>query len=235
MDKHLLKTTAQRLNIHDDSVLNKIEEFLRLYQSKSSLKTLNDQTKIVLCTDLASQHLGKAFDKETALALSGLKKSTYHNQLNTLEKILGLDRTLSISDVCIQLGCTAIKDLAKDYLEKFRNLGKDLDHPQYVAAAIYFACKSKKIALDKQKLISISRLRPSQWKELLSSFEKLGINHVNENQRGRSEVILDETLNMDCDNKEKTCDQNVPVEFEEYEVWKKRILEEANEALKIIK
>lgn len=79
-----------------------------------------------------------------ALSLCGFKKSAYQNNLNTLEKVLGLDKTLTISDVCVQLGCTVIKEDAEGILTKYKTLDskiKDMDHPQYVAAATYLACK----------------------------------------------------------------------------------------------
>lgn len=38
---------------------------------------------------------------------------------------------------------------------------------------LYF--RVKKIPLDKQKIVSLSRLKPSQWNELLSNFHKLGV------------------------------------------------------------
>lgn len=41
----------------------KAEEFLRTFQTKGSIKTLNDVAKTVLCLDLSSNHLGRQFDK----------------------------------------------------------------------------------------------------------------------------------------------------------------------------
>ncbi|XP_066249425.1 origin recognition complex subunit 6 [Euwallacea similis] len=229
MDKNLLKSTAKRLNIYDEVVVKKCEEFIRLYQSKAAVKSLNNQAKIVLCLDLASQCLGRHIDKETALVLSGFKKSLYQNHLNTLEKLLGLDKILSISDVCVQLGCMLIKDDAEAILGKYQKSSnlKDMEHPQYVAAATYLACKVKKIPLDKQKLVSISRLKPSQWKELVGSFEKLGMEKEAAMQKLRVDENGEECA-VDVDNL-KTIAQDD--EVEEYEVWKKRILAESYAAL----
>lgn len=162
MDRKNLKATAERLNVYDESVLkynfffllyflkytvlfsSKAEEYLRVYQSKASIKTLNDQAKTVLCLDLAAKFVGRGFDKEAALALSGLKKSLYQNNLNTVEKLLEVDRGITISDLCVQLGCTSIKDDAELILNKYKQLDKkikDIDHPQYAAVATYLACK----------------------------------------------------------------------------------------------
>ncbi|XP_066149989.1 origin recognition complex subunit 6 [Euwallacea fornicatus] len=229
MDKNLVKSTAKRLNIYDEVVVKKCEEFLRLYQSKAVVKSLNNQAKIVLCLDLASQCLGRHIDKETALLLSGFKKSLYQNHLNTLEKLLELDKIISISDVCVQLGCMSIKEDAEAILGKYQKSGnfKDMEHPQYVAAATYLACKVKKIPLDKQKLVSISRLKPSQWKELVGSFEKLGM----EKGRTTQKLSVDEDKNecaVEVDILKPTTQDD---QVEEYEVWKKRILAESYAAL----
>lgn len=75
--------------------------------------------------------------------MSGFRKSAYQNHLNTLEKLLGLDKKLSVADVCIQLGCMSIKDDAEAILSQYQALDKvnNVEHPQYVAAATYLACK----------------------------------------------------------------------------------------------
>ncbi|KAF7279705.1 hypothetical protein GWI33_006865 [Rhynchophorus ferrugineus] len=230
MDRKSLKTTAERLNVYDESVINKAEEYLRVYQSKSSIKTLNDQAKTVLCLDLAARFVGRGFDKETALTLSGLKKSSYQNNLNTIEKLLELDRSVTISDLCVQLGCTSIKDDAEMILNKYKQLDKkikDLDHPQYAAVATYLACRAKRISVDKNGIAAASRLKPSQWKELIGEFEKFGL--------GKKVVrtTAKEYLEPDDPEPEQQNIKKVDIEeYEDYEVWKKRILDEAYAALK---
>lgn len=226
----MLKNTAERLNIYDETVINKAEEYLRIYHGKGGIKTLNDQAKTVLCFDLASTFLGKVFDKEAALPLSGLKKSQYLNNLNTVEKLLDLKKDIKISDLCVQLGCTAIKDDAEEILNKYKQLDKkikDFEHPQYMAAAVYIACKAKKVSIEKSHIISISRLKPSQWKELVSEFEQLGLTKANMKSvsKGHIEEDIQNTEQYHTSKTEQT------EEYEEYEVWKKRILEKAYAAL----
>lgn len=82
--------------------------------------------------------------KETAIKLSGLKKNIYQNNHNIIEKILDLNRQLTVSELCVQLSCTVVKEIAEEILTKYGsndNKIKDLTHPQYVAAAVYTACK----------------------------------------------------------------------------------------------
>lgn len=72
-----------------------------------------------------------------------MKKSVYQNNLHTVEKLLELDKQLTVSELCIQLSCTVIKDIAEEILSKYKdhNRLRNVGHPQYVAAAVYAACK----------------------------------------------------------------------------------------------
>lgn len=45
--------------------------------------------------------------------------------------------------------------------------------------------RAKKISLDKSKVVSLSRLKPSQWKELISAFENLGLGKNTPKQRAK--------------------------------------------------
>lgn len=63
---------------------------------------------------------------------------------NSIEKILGLDRCVTISEVCVQLGIMSVSKTAEQILNKYKTLdkiAKDFDHPQYIAAAVYTACQ----------------------------------------------------------------------------------------------
>lgn len=63
---------------------------------------------------------------------------------NSIEKILGLDRCVTISELCVQLGIMSVNKTAEQVLKKYRDadkIGKDFDHPQYIAAAVYTACQ----------------------------------------------------------------------------------------------
>ncbi|CAH0551340.1 unnamed protein product [Brassicogethes aeneus] len=172
---NLLQKTAQRLGVYQESVINKTREFLRVLSNKGSIKCLNENAKTILCFDLASILLGTPFDKETAIKLSGLKKSLYNNNHNTLEKVLDLNKQLSISELCVQMSCTVVKDIAEDIFDKYKNFDnkiKDLNHPQYAAAAVFTACKLKHVGVNKSQFATVSRLKPAQWKELTEEFKK---------------------------------------------------------------
>lgn len=78
------------------------------------------------------------------MKLSNLKRSAYLNSLHIIEKVLDLDKKLTIGEVCVQLSCTAIKDFSEQILKKYveeDEIGRDFTHPQYIAAAIYSAAR----------------------------------------------------------------------------------------------
>lgn len=45
--------------------------------------------------------------------------------------------------MCIQCNCTNVKGLAEEILYKYKcnETFTDMDHPQYIAGAVYVACK----------------------------------------------------------------------------------------------
>ncbi|VEN37449.1 unnamed protein product [Callosobruchus maculatus] len=230
-----LKTISDRLGVTDSTTIKKAEEFLRSLQTKcSSLKVLNDSAKSALCLHLAASFLRNGFDKDAAIKLSGLKKSLYQNNLHTIEKILGLDKQLTVSALSVQLGCTEIKELAEEILDKYRAYDtkiKDFDHPQYVSAATYIACKQKSVKVHKDQFITASRLKPRQWKELVLEFEKfaksLGLGSLRKNKKELTDPVEDITNEIE----KVTMKKKTENEVEDYEVWRKRILDEAYAAL----
>ncbi|KAJ8976227.1 hypothetical protein NQ317_013619 [Molorchus minor] len=131
------KITCERLGIKDNLIIKKAEEFLRLFQSKGSVvKSLNETAKIILCLDLAATSVGSSFDQETAVKLSGLKKSSVPEQLTYYRK----NKPLTVSELCVQFGDTYVKDLAEEILKKYMSnnvKAKDVGHPQYIAAAVF--------------------------------------------------------------------------------------------------
>lgn len=68
----------------------------------------------------------------------------YQNNVNNIAKILDLDKPITVSELCVQLSCTDVKDMAEDILTNYQERDtkiKDIEHPQYAAAAVYTSCK----------------------------------------------------------------------------------------------
>ena len=53
-----------------------------------------------------------------SLKLTGLKNFTYRATKQTIKQVLGLNKDLTIKDVCVQLGCPEIASDAESLLEK---------------------------------------------------------------------------------------------------------------------
>lgn len=107
--------------------------------------------------------------QETAVKLATVKKSVYANYKQTIEKLLNLTDTVDVNGLCVQLGCTSVRELATDILElvcknsskvlkthvpflflytiefhchlSFRLQICDGNTPQFVCMAVYQACK----------------------------------------------------------------------------------------------
>jgi origin recognition complex subunit 6 len=229
----ILLINSERLGIRNSVTIQKAEAFLRILNTKTAAKTISDAAKIVLCLDLAATSSGIGFDKNTALKLAGLRKGVYQNNLNNLEKMLDLDKPLTISELCVQLSCTEIKETAETILQSYKEHDtkiKDIRHPQYVAAAVFTSCKLKRVKVDKSQLRAISRLKLSQWNELLEEFGKftasLGLSRTKEAKKNAS--TEQEELMEVVETSLKTKSMNKEDKMEDYDVWRERILHKAS-------
>ncbi|XP_018332919.1 origin recognition complex subunit 6 isoform X2 [Agrilus planipennis] len=176
-DRTLLIDLIKRLNISEgEAVLCKGEEYYRVLLNKTLLRNLNNTAKAILCLELAATNLGVKFDRCVGIKLSGFRKQVYQNHLHTIEKILDLDKPVTIKEICSQHNCRNVESLAGEILEKFRianNIPDDVVQSHYVTAAVYEACILKKIKVQKSHFITASRLKSSKWKELESQFNEL--------------------------------------------------------------
>ncbi|XP_013138236.1 PREDICTED: origin recognition complex subunit 6 [Papilio polytes] len=229
---------ASKLGLQDEEkVLRKAAELERLLQTKTIAgSNITDNSKMVICLDLAANMYGVDLDLKTSVKYSGLKQPTYINSRKILENLLELnDDKMSISFLCITLQCTEVQKLAEEILEEYKKKSKmeiDINLPQYVCMAVYHACRLNKVKITKSKIIDKSRLKPSQWTKLDSEWTKF----VNDNfstvkkTKGRPRKQNTEDTNNGTEN--NTSIKEEPIEeLEPYNVWKKRILEEAYKEL----
>lgn len=115
-----------------------------MLQMKSTLGPKTETAKAAICLDLAALQLGYTFNKEAAKSFANIGMSAYKNLHNTIEKLLDLDRCVSIKELCVQFGVISVTKTAEELLSKYKRydkLRRDFEHPQYVTAAVYTACQ----------------------------------------------------------------------------------------------
>ncbi|XP_045480144.1 origin recognition complex subunit 6 [Harmonia axyridis] len=233
---NMIENLSKRLNVDDTFTLKKCQEFLRILQTKNTLK-LSEQVQIIICLDIATNITGQVFDKETALQLCSLKKSAYENNRHNILKVLNLDKPISISELCVKFSCTHLKDEANKLYSCYKNKDnkiKDDEHPQYAAAAVYTICKLHNMKPPKSEFTSISRLKPTQWTALATEFEKFAqtMGFQNIKNKSKKKQADDENLEEVPEaNSKKTKNELKKQEIEDYEVWKERILKRAKELI----
>ncbi|XP_046387030.1 origin recognition complex subunit 6 [Ischnura elegans] len=250
----ILRDLSVKLGV-TNSILRKGSEISRLLQLKIStnsrvLQQFNDSCRHILCLDLAASSLGVAFDRETAIALSGMKKRLYLNGYHMFEKMLGLEQKISVKTVCIQLGCSEVIELAESLLNRYveehsrgsnRNKPLDLQHPMYAAFAVYCACRHKKVKVSKKVLVEMSRIKGTSFDKVTSEMSSLlaGMETAKAAKKRRATTLMDlvqENLKDSESRKAKGSpsenqeEQDNAINSSDYETWKRRMLEEAGEA-----
>lgn len=68
----------------------------------------------------------------------------YQNTLHNVQKLLNVDKEYSISDLCVLLACSEIKELAENIWTKYKETRPaliDNNHPLYITVSVYTACK----------------------------------------------------------------------------------------------
>lgn len=147
-------------------------------------------------------------------------------------KLLNLNKKLSINSLILKLGIsnTNIEKNSKKILDYYirQDPHADLDHPQFLVMSIYQSCKFEKFKIQKKLLIQLSNLKPNQWSMLEKAWDKWvgDVIKVEKENRLVQEIVDDENVNKQRGRQSKRKHQAEPEE-EDYEVWKKRILEAA--------
>ncbi|ETN60531.1 origin recognition complex subunit 6 [Anopheles darlingi] len=228
-----------------DSLVAKSTELQRLLQIRSSsgmTSNLSDSAKTTLCIDLAAGLLGLPIDTEMALKLSGLRKTAYSGGRRTLEKILDINRTIGIAEICVQLGLSQVQKEATVLLEAYKRYisgGGQIDftHPQYATMAVFQACKRLKMKPPKTKLVPFSALKPAQWTLLEKNWEKCLANVDLSEAKAKVEPsearMIESKANDSTPAVSSSRNHESPEKTESYQSWKKRMLEKAYRELEL--
>uniref|UniRef100_A0A1B0FMY7 Origin recognition complex subunit 6 n=1 Tax=Glossina morsitans morsitans TaxID=37546 RepID=A0A1B0FMY7_GLOMM len=239
----LMEQLFNKIGLRDvPNIIEKTSELMRLLELKSANIPLqiNEYAKIVICGDISAKVLGIACDQEQAIKISGLRKTHYIKNRRMMEKLLDINKPLTIKEVCKKLNLNDVWKKAEELLQLYHNVTSsenvdvDINHPQYSVMAVFMACKLCKKKVSKPKLLPLSNLRPTQWHHLEQRWDKLLALHYKESANNK-----DELSNVQNNNTQQTAEitnntkgsQQLPLEIEDYETWKARMLNEAKAKL----
>uniref|UniRef100_A0A182IK57 Uncharacterized protein n=1 Tax=Anopheles atroparvus TaxID=41427 RepID=A0A182IK57_ANOAO len=252
-DNKVLHQLIQKLGLaNHESLAPKSTELQRLLDIRSSsgmTTNLGDYAKATLCIDIAAGLLGLPFDSETALKLSGLRKTAYNNGRRTLEKILDINKTIGINEICVQLGLNQVQKEATGLLDAYKRYAgasSDIDftHPQYATMAVFQACRRQKVRVAKLKLVPFSHLKATQWNLLEKNWEKFldSVDHKSKSgvkeQKGAQEPNSNGPEARSRSGEAGTSSGRKhasPEKIEPYHNWKKRMLEKAYRELELLR
>ena len=242
MNNSVLLALSRKLGIVSKDAIRKATEFERVVEVRcgSSLASLNlsSTATAVICLEIATNTCDLSVSKKTAIQLSGLTKKVYNNAYKAIECILGKRKQISLRDFAVLFGCTSVLAFAEELLESYKatlNSGIDLDQPVFAAATLYVVCRSKKVRLNKSKIIDQVNVRRSIFdkvcKQIQDVLDKLS-EKTKEKDLKRPYSWLEESCekltNPESAKKktrmsEKERKQN---ENNDYETWKLKMLSE---------
>ncbi|XP_022521681.2 origin recognition complex subunit 6 [Astyanax mexicanus] len=257
MDKELFRKLASKMGISSVRVLSQAEEYMRLSQVRcTSLGGATATSKAIICLELAATAMKFPLDKEFAIKLSGLNKKIYQSSLKSMECMLGLQSSVGLRELAVQYGCMEAVKVASQILQRYgaslpaaQQQDLDLSKPLFTTAALFTACKCMKIRADK-KLASSSGAKKGIFDRLCSQLQKFGqeICSSAPSMKGppkttqKRQKTLTETLQETEEDDglptspKQQCEQQLrDDEAEEdprqnYEEWKRKILENAMRA-----
>ncbi|XP_069463168.1 origin recognition complex subunit 6 [Ambystoma mexicanum] len=248
MDPETLRRLAPRVGISAASVIRKAEEFLRMSQVKcAGLGAHTTATSnAVMCLHLAASTAKHPVDKDYLVKLSGLPKKSYESYLKSFECLLGVDSHLGIRELAVQYGCLEAVNTASKILQRYESSlpeaqqnDLDLSKPLFTTAALFAACRCRKMKVEKTKLVTASGVKKTIFDRLCIQLEKIGQQLYQEEllsaqQPTKRTKTLLERIETEEEDEEGLCKQpkmkNETEGKPDYEEWKRKILEKAAQA-----
>ncbi|XP_037372231.1 origin recognition complex subunit 6 isoform X1 [Talpa occidentalis] len=251
MESGLIRPLAQRLGVAEPGVLRKAEEYLRLSHVKCvGLSAHTTETSnAVMCLDLAASCMTCPLDRAYLIKLSGLNKKMYQSCLKSFECLLGLNSSIGIRDLAVQFSCTEAVNIASKILQSYESslpqtqqVDLDLSRPLFTTAALLSACKILKLKVDKNKMVAVSGVKKPIFDRLCKQLEKIGqqlekITREPEDSatplQKKKKTAIEPPVKkiekiVEASHKPQK-DDNVTQDYEE---WKRKILENAAKAQK---
>ncbi|KAJ7402388.1 Origin recognition complex subunit 6 [Pitangus sulphuratus] len=217
MERGAVRDMAARLGLRGAALLGKAEEYLRLSQVKCTglMAQMTATSSAVMCLDLAASFMKQPIDKSYCIKLSGLNKNTYQNSMKCLECLLEVNSRLGMRDLAVQFCCTEAVNVAAEILQR-----------------------CLKLKVDKTKMVATSGVKRAIFDRLCNQLEKIS------QQLRKEDVPLAEETPESLQTCLERCEQEDGSEDDEemphkrpktetkqdYEEWKKKILENAAKA-----
>uniref|UniRef100_A0A8B9DID6 Origin recognition complex subunit 6 n=1 Tax=Anser cygnoides TaxID=8845 RepID=A0A8B9DID6_ANSCY len=166
--------------------------------------------------------------------------TTYQNSIKSLECLLEVNPRLGIRDLAVQFCCTEAVNTASKILQRYESslpgaqqMDLDFSKPLFTTAALFTACKCLKLKVDKTKILATSGVKKAIFDRLCNQMEKIS---QQLSSKFLALPILPEprpkatTLYLGMELPIVPCKQPKTETKQDYEEWKKRILENAAKA-----
>ncbi|XP_068812063.1 origin recognition complex subunit 6 isoform X1 [Struthio camelus] len=250
MERGAVRRLAARLGLAEPGVVRKAEEYLRLSQVKCTglMAQMTATSSAVMCLDLAASFMKQPVDKSYFVKLSGLNKTTYQSSVKSLECLLGLNSRLGMRDLAVQFCCMEAVSTASRILQRYESslseaqqMDLDFSKPLFTTAALFTACRQLKLKVDKSKMVTTSGVKKAIFERLCNQLEKISQQLTNDDVPLATETPESLQTNLEhCekedesedDDDEMPCKRPKTETKQDYEEWKKRILENAAKAEK---
>ncbi|XP_052541583.1 origin recognition complex subunit 6 [Tympanuchus pallidicinctus] len=247
MERGAVQRLAVRLGIGEPRVVRKAEEYLRLSQVKCAglMAHVTASGLAVMCLELAARCTKHPAGKSSFVKLSGLNKTAYQSSVKALECLLGVNARLGMRELAVQLCCTEALSAASEILQRYESslpeaqqMELDFSKPLFIAAALFTACRCLKLKVDKSRMLAVSGVKKAIFDRLCSQMEKISRQFNKDDTPLAAETS--ETQQTDLEQYEKESSEDYDDEIpckqpktetkQDYEEWKRRILENAAKA-----
>ncbi|XP_054285201.1 origin recognition complex subunit 6-like [Macrosteles quadrilineatus] len=245
-DTKLLNKITEKLMLDSsDKLSKKGYEYLRLFRIKrgAGLPNLSETCAVVICLNLAADKLGCSFDKALAIKVAGVTKKNYASLYYTVEKVLQLDKPLTVAELCVKVAVGSdVADLARTLIDRYVRSKEDaavrlppidLSHPMYPCAAVLAACRHKKARAKREILVDLCRIKVKDLDKLAGELGTLTEQTDRATPRKRGHTLIDMVEEMVKDSQKTSLDEEDKQEAhdnepkESFEEWRKRMLGKA--------
>ncbi|XP_076205345.1 origin recognition complex subunit 6 isoform X2 [Aptenodytes patagonicus] len=247
MERGAVRRLAARLGLTEPGVIRKAEEYLRLSQVKCTglMAQMTATSSAVMCLDLAASFMKQPVDKSYFVKLSGLNKTTYQSSMKSLECLLEVNPRLGMRDFAVQFCCTEAVNTASKILQRYESslseaqqMDLDFSKPLFITAALFTACRCLKLKVDKTKMLATSGVKKAIFDRLCNQLEKMSQQLSKEDVPLAADTPESLQTNLEhCekedgseDDEEMPCKRTKTETKQDYEEWKKKILENAAKA-----